>query len=62
MTCARGVIVVHAFGQYREAQFLDDPVVIDTLIAAGHSWRMMDAVLLATDPSPGPLPTGAVRE
>ncbi len=43
----RGVIVIHAFGQYREAQFLDDPVVIDSLIADGHSWRIADAVLLA---------------
>ncbi len=46
----RGVIVLHAFGPYREAQFLDDPVVIDRLVADGHSWRIADAVLLANDP------------
>ena len=46
----RGVIVIHAFGPYREAQFLDDPAVIDSLIAAGHSWRIADAVMLADDP------------
>ncbi len=45
-----GVIVIHAFGKYREAQFLEDPVLIDTLIAEGHSWRIADAVLLAKDP------------
>ncbi len=41
-----GVIVVHAFGPYREAQFLDDPAVIDALIAEGHGWRVADAVML----------------
>lgn len=46
----RGVIVVYAFGPFREAQFLDDPVLIDKLIADGESWRITDAILLAPDP------------
>ena len=46
----RGVIVIHAFGPYREAQFLDDPAVIDSLVAEGHSWRITDAVMLEDDP------------
>ena len=41
-----GVIVVHPFGPYREAQFLDDPGEIERLIADGESWRVTDAVLL----------------
>ena len=41
-----GVIVVHAFGTYREAEFLDDPEVIDRLIADGEGWRITDAVRL----------------
>ena len=35
-----GVIVVHPFGKYREADFLDDPEVIDALIADGEGWRV----------------------
>lgn len=46
----RGVIVVHPFGPYREAEFLDDPALIDRLVADGHSWRISDAVLLALEP------------
>lgn len=42
-----GVIVVHAFGPYKEGQFLEDPVLIDELVAAGQSWRINEAVLLA---------------
>lgn len=45
-----GVIVVHAFGKYREADFLDDPDVIDTLIADGEGWRVTDAVWLHNAP------------
>jgi len=41
-----GVIVMHAFGIYREAGFLDDPEVIETLIASGEGWRITDAVRL----------------
>ncbi len=46
-----GVIVVHAFGRYREADFLDDPEEIDSLIASGEGWRVTDAVRL--DLAPG---------
>ena len=45
-----GVIVVHAFGIYREADFLDDPEVIDTLVANGEGWRVTDAVWLSGIP------------
>ena len=41
-----GVIVIHPFGRYREAQFLDDPAEIEQLIADGESWRVTDAVLI----------------
>ncbi len=41
-----GVIVVHPFGPYREADFLDDPREIDSLIASGEGWRVTDAVRL----------------
>jgi hypothetical protein len=46
----RGVIVIHPFGPYHEAQFLEDPVEIEQLIADGESWRVTDAVLLAAEP------------
>ena len=46
-----GVIVVHPFGRYREADFLDDPEEIDTLIASGEGWRITDAVRLDIEPS-----------
>ena len=42
----RGVIVIHPFGDYREAQFLDDPAEIEQLIADGESWRVADATLV----------------
>lgn len=42
-----GVIVVYAFGPYQEGQFLDDPVLIEKLVADGQSWRINEAVLLA---------------
>ncbi|NPD65966.1 hypothetical protein HN018_14225 [Lichenicola cladoniae] len=42
----RGVIVMHAFGPYQEGQFLEDPVLIDKLVADGESWRINEAVLL----------------
>lgn len=42
-----GVIVVYPFGQFQEAQFLDDPAVIDRLVAEGQSWRITEAVMLA---------------
>ena len=42
----RGVIVIHPFGRYREAQFLEDPAEIEQLIADGESWRVTDAVLV----------------
>jgi len=42
----RGVIVIHPFGPYQEAQFLDDPALIESLVGAGESWRLADAVLL----------------
>ena len=45
-----GVIVVHAFGIYREAEFLDDPELIDRLVAKGEGWRFMDAVRLDSVP------------
>lgn len=45
-----GVIVVHPFGPFKEAQFLDDPVLIDRLMADGQSWRITEAVMLALDP------------
>ena len=45
-----GVIVVHAFGPYREADFLDDPEEIDSLIACGEGWRITDAVRLDIAP------------
>jgi hypothetical protein len=56
-----GVIVVHPFGKYREADFLDDPEVIDALIADGEGWRFTDAVWLNDAPkdpefSPGRIP------
>lgn len=41
-----GVIIVHAFGHYREADFVDDPQEIEELIADGHGWRFVDAVRL----------------
>ncbi len=41
-----GVIVLHAFGGYREAEFLDDPEVIERLVANGEGWRVMDAIQL----------------
>jgi hypothetical protein len=41
-----GVIVMHAFGPYQEGQFLEDPVLIDKLVADGESWRINEAVLL----------------
>ena len=44
-----GVIVIHPFGRYREAQFLDDPAEIEQLIADGESWRIADAVLLGAE-------------
>ncbi len=44
-----GVIVIHPFGRYCEAQFLEDPGEIEQLIADGESWRVTDAVLLGTD-------------
>jgi hypothetical protein len=46
-----GVIVVHAFGRYREADFLDDPELIDRLVASGEGWRITDAIRL--DGAPG---------
>ena len=46
-----GVIVMHAFGRFREADFLDDPELIDRLVANGEGWRFMDAVRL--DAAPG---------
>ena len=45
-----GVIVVHAFGIYREADFLDDPELIDRLVARGEGWRFMDAVRIDAIP------------
>ena len=42
-----GVIVMHAFGPYKEGQFLEDPVLIDELVADGQSWRINEAVLLS---------------
>ncbi len=45
----RGVIVIHPFGRYREAQFLEDPAEIEQLIADGESWRVTDAVLLGAN-------------
>ena len=42
----RGVIVMHAFGNYLEADFLDDPEVIDQLFADGQGWRVTDAIRL----------------
>jgi hypothetical protein len=41
-----GVIVLHAFGRFEEGDFLEDPRLIDELVADGHSWRLRDAVLL----------------
>ncbi len=41
-----GVIVMHAFGSYLEADFLDDPEVIDKLITDGEGWRVTDAIRL----------------
>jgi hypothetical protein len=46
-----GVIVIHAFGGYREGDFLDDPEVIDALIADGQGWRITDAVWLNEEPA-----------
>ena len=49
-----GVIIVHPFGMYREADFIDDPKVIDRLIASGEGWRITDAVRLdRTQARPG---------
>lgn len=45
-----GVIIVHPFGSFHEAQFLDDPVLIERLVADGHSWRFNEAVMLSTEP------------
>lgn len=45
----RGVIVMHPFGSFKEAEFLEDPVLIDRLIADGQSWRFTDAVMLPLD-------------
>lgn len=45
-----GVIVVHPFGPFKEAEFLDDPVLIDRLMAEGQSWRVTEAVMLTLDP------------
>jgi hypothetical protein len=45
-----GVIVVHAFGIYCEADFLDDPEVIESLVAKGEGWRLADAVRLSALP------------
>ncbi len=45
-----GVIVVHAFGNYREAEFLDDPEVIERLVASGEGWRVTDAIRLCGIP------------
>lgn len=45
-----GVIVMHAFGIYREADFLDDPEVIERLIASGEGWRFTDAIWLCGTP------------
>ena len=45
-----GVIVVHAFGNYREADFLDDPEVIDALYDSGDGWRVTNAVWLPDAP------------
>ena len=52
-----GVIVVHAFDIYREADFLDDPELIDRLVARGEGWRFNDAVRL--DEVPGSALLGA---
>ena len=41
-----GVIVVYPFDTYAEAEFLDDPELIDRLIARGEGWRFTDAVRL----------------
>ena len=46
-----GVIVVHAFGSYREADFLDDPREIHSLIVSGEGWRITDAVRLNIAPA-----------
>ena len=45
-----GVIVMHAFDIYLEADFLDDPEVIDRLIASGDGWRVTDAIRLDSVP------------
>ncbi len=45
-----GVIVMHAFGKFREAEFLDDWELIDRLVANGDGWRITDAVRLDTIP------------
>ncbi len=45
-----GVIVVYAFGIYREADFLDDPELIESLIAKGEGWRFTDAVRVSGHP------------
>ncbi len=43
-----GVIVQHAFGQYPEAAFVEDPAEIEALRRAGQSWRLQEAVLIET--------------
>ena len=42
--------MIHPFGAYREAQFLEDPVEIERLVAEGESWRFTEAVMLAAEP------------
>ena len=39
-----GVIVIHPFGAYGEAEFLDDPEIIESLVQSGEGWRIVDAV------------------
>ena len=56
-----GVIVVHAFGIYMEADFLDDPEVIDRLIANGEGWRVTDAIRLDSVPRDHALDYGINR-
>nr|WP_321983365.1 hypothetical protein [uncultured Lichenicoccus sp.] len=41
-----GVIVVYAFGNYHEADFVDDPQEIEQLVSDGQGWRVVDAVRL----------------
>ncbi|WP_428375674.1 hypothetical protein [Lichenicoccus sp.] len=42
-----GVIIVHAFAHYHEADFVDDPEEIEQLVADGQGWRIVDAVRLS---------------